>query len=116
MFNPAGSVCLEFGREGKGLCPLAVADNLHDARLAQQRLEIGNRFRQPLFERRGRLPAKDLLRLCNVRLALPWVILRQRPMDNAASARPSIQNDIGKLQHREFNGIADVDRADNLVR
>src|SRR5262249_17138364 len=78
--------------------------------------EIGNRFRQPLSERRGRLPAKDLLRLCNVGLALPWIILRQWPVDNARARVRQFTNDIGKLQHREFDGIAYVDGPDNLIR
>src|SRR5215471_18172748 len=86
--------CAVRWREVKGLRALALADNLHDAGLAQQCFEIGNRFRQPLSERRGRLPAKKLLRLCNVWLALPWIILRQCPVDNARARIRQFTNDI----------------------
>ena len=37
-------------------------------------------------------------------------------MDDARARARQFTNDIGKLQHREFNRIADVDGPNNLVR
>src|SRR4029079_2560047 len=77
----------------------AAVNRFHSARLAEQLLEIGDRFFQSVFQRRLRFPTEQLLRLRNVGLTLPRVVLRQWPARDFRLRARQIEHLLCKLNH-----------------
>src|SRR6266540_2448759 len=65
---------------------------------------------QALLQRDLRLPAEDLLRARDVRLALLRVVHRQGLVDDLARRARHAQHEIGELEQRELLRVAEVDR------
>src|SRR5581483_5037797 len=106
-------MCVEavaVGRQTKAAAARVAArtrTGLHTDRLSTVR---GKHPPQTLLELDLRLPAEDLLRAGDVRLAHLRVVHRQRLEDDLARRPRHLQHGLRKLEDRELARVAEVDR------
>ena len=72
--------------------------------------KIGDGFLQPVPKTHLRYPRQLLLCQRDIGLALPWIIRRQWAEYQARFACGKFQNFLSQIEHREFFGVAYIDR------